>query len=210
LRQSKAASIRLADAPAGGQHAGSIRIRPDLPPTGLIEVIHKIVLPTAEPMVLYRASDDYGVSQIAVLVDVERAGSQPANPAASDESPSANSAATSEPAPLAAQTHRFELQAIRDPIVGDQLPIAGRYGLTLSPLKLAKGDRIKLTLEVTDYRGENDAGIPFGQSTLSDSLALEVSDESGVLAAIVQPDQRLAEQLTEIIQRQVGIGENSR
>ena len=42
---------------------GTIRIRPDRPPTGSAEVVHKVVLPTAEPVIEYRASDDYGLSR---------------------------------------------------------------------------------------------------------------------------------------------------
>ena len=96
--------------------------------------------------------------------------------------------------------------ASAEPIAGDRLPLAGSYALPLAPLKLAKGDRIKLTLEVTDYRGEN-KGRPSGTAELCDPLALEISDEAGVLAAISQPDQRSAEQLGEIIKRQLGIGD---
>jgi hypothetical protein len=187
---------------------GSIRIRPDQPPTGLIEVVHKVVLPTAEPVMTYRASDDYGISRLTILVDVERGGLKSVTSPANDETPVAETPVASSPAPLAAPSHRFEVFMSPQPIAGERLPANGKYGLTLSPLKLAKGDRIKLTLEVTDYRGENAKGEPQGQPTLSDSLVLEISDESGVLAAISQPDQRSADQLTEIIQRQLGIGEN--
>jgi hypothetical protein len=187
---------------------GSIRIRPDQPPTGLIEVIHKVVLPTAKPVVTYRASDDYGISRLAILVDVERSGLKSAGSPTTDEVPAADSPVVSPPAPLAVPSHRFEVLTSQEPLANERLPAAGKYGLSLSPLKLAKGDRIKLTLEVTDYRGENANGEPQGQPTLSDSLVLEISDESGVLAAISQPDQRSADQLTEIIQRQLGIGEN--
>src|SRR4029078_2115841 len=45
---------------------GTIRIRPDQPPTGVAEVVHKVVLPTAAPVVAYRATDDYGISGLAV------------------------------------------------------------------------------------------------------------------------------------------------
>jgi hypothetical protein len=92
-------------------------------------------------------------------------------------------------------------------VLADRLPLTGRYALALSPLGLAKGDRLKLTLEVTDYRGDNEQGQPVGQTTTSDALILEISDESGVLAAISEADQRSEERLTDIIGRQLGIGE---
>jgi hypothetical protein len=66
---------------------------------------------------------------------------------------------------------------------------------------------VKLTLEVTDYRGENEAGEVVGQTHHSDALVLEISDESGVLAAISSADERSEQRLTDIIKRQLGIGE---
>jgi hypothetical protein len=112
------------------------------------------------------------------------------------------------PAALAsAESRRYDILTSAEPIAGQHMPLAGSYPLALSPLKLAKGDRIKLTLEVTDYRGENDEGRPAGMAQRCEPVVLEISDESGVLAAISQPDQRSAEQLSEIIKRQLGIGE---
>ena len=71
----------------------------------------------------------------------------------------------------------------------------------LRPAKLAKDDRLKLTLEAIDYRGN----AP-GQSYMSDPLVLEISDESGVLAAISEADERSEQRLTDIIKQQLGIG----
>ena len=87
------------------------------------------------------------------------------------------------------------------------LPTEGNYSLPLSRLGLAKGDLIKLTLEVTDYRGMTTAGGAIGEAAQSNAIILEVSDESGVMAAISQADQRSEQQLTEIIKRQLGIGD---
>jgi hypothetical protein len=84
----------------------------------------------------------------------------------------------------------------------------GKHSVVLSPLNLAKGDRVKLTLAVTDYRGENDLDQPVGTTYLSDALVLEISDESGVLAAISEADERSEQRLTDIIKRQLGIGES--
>ena len=86
--------------------------------------------------------------------------------------------------------------------------------MPLAGLKLAKGDRVKLTLEATDYRGENEQGEPAGRMPVgtvqaSEPLVLEISDESGVLAAITEADPRSEEQLNEIIKRQLGIGDDS-
>lgn len=95
-----------------------------------------------------------------------------------------------------------------EPIRGDRLPLDASFTLSLSPLKLTKGDRLRITLEVCDYRGENEAGEPTGERYQSDPLVLEISDESGVLAAISEADERSEQRLTDIIKRQLGIGES--
>jgi hypothetical protein len=181
---------------------GSIRIRPDRPPSGSAEVVHKVVLPTAEPVIEYRATDDYGLSKVALVAEIERLSPATASGTAIDLGQGVVASAEEIPA----ETHRFDLLA-KGATLADRLPVTGRYGLALSPLKLAKGDRVKLTLEVTDYRGENDLGQIVGQSHESDALILEISDESGVLAAISQADERSEQRLTDIIKRQLGIGE---
>lgn len=185
---------------------GAIRIRADQLPTVAAEMIHKVVLPTAAPVITYRAGDDFGISGIAVVVDVQHdSGKGAVN--SEKESPLAEGVAA--PPALAAQSesHRFEILRPTKAITTEGLPLAGHYALPLSPLALLKGDRLKLTLEVTDYRGENESGRASGSVQRSEPLILEISDESGVLAAISQPDQRSAEQLSEIIKRQLGIGE---
>ena len=181
---------------------GAIRIRPDRPPTGSAEVVHKVVLPTAEPVIEYRATDDYGLSRIALLAEIERFDPARASGPAVDLGQGILAAAREVPA----EVRRFELLGGK-PVLSDRLPLAGRHSLALSPLGLAKGDRVKLTLEVTDYRGENEQGEPVGQSHAAESLVLEISDESGVLAAISEADERSEQRLTDIIKKQLGIGE---
>jgi hypothetical protein len=88
------------------------------------------------------------------------------------------------------------------------LPLQRRHALLLSPLKLAKGDRVKVTLETVDYRGKNKQNETLGESHKSEPLILEISDESGVLAAISAADERSEQRLTDIIKRQLGIGES--
>jgi len=178
---------------------GTIHIRPDQPPTSSIQIVHKVVLPTAEPVISYRASDDYGIARLGVVVEVER------------KTGGENAAVESPPADTI-EKHRFAVLPPGEPIRGDRLPLAGQHRLSLSPLKLAKGDRLKLALEVTDDRGQNEQGQnepgqPAGVSATSEPLVVEVSDESGVLAAISQADERSEQQLTDIIKRELGIGE---
>ncbi|MCI0358710.1 MAG: hypothetical protein L0211_09535 [Planctomycetaceae bacterium] len=181
---------------------GTIRIRPDRPPTGSAEVVHKVVLPTAEPVVEYRATDDYGLSKLALIAEVERYEHERTRGPVVDLGQGVVPSAREVPV----EVHRFDLLQGK-PLLTDRLPLASRYGLSLSPLKLAKGDRVRLTLEVTDYRGENEQGQPVGRSHAAEGLVLEISDESGVLAAISQADERSEQRLTDIIKRQLGIGE---
>jgi hypothetical protein len=184
---------------------GSIRIKPDRSPLGSAELVHQVVLPTAEPVVEYRASDDYGISALRLLLEIQR--HEDAPPAAA---PVEN---TSEgivgPAPLVkAEVAKVELLAPGTILRADRLPLASRHALQLSPLKLAKGDRVKVTLETVDYRGQDAQGKILGESHQSEPLILEVSDESGVLAAISAADERSEQRLTDIIKRQLGIGES--
>jgi len=184
---------------------GAVRIKTDRPPTAAADVVHKVVLPTAEPVIHYRATDDYGLAWLKLVVEVERHSDQPVAAAAPDESAQtgATAAATS-----ALEKQEFPVHMAAEPIRGDRLPLDSSFTLNLSSLKLAKGDRLRITLEVCDYRGENEAGQPTGERYQSDPLVLEISDESGVLAAISEADERSEQRLTDIIKRQLGIGES--
>lgn len=182
---------------------GVIRIRPDRSPSGAAEVVHKVVLPAAEPVVHYRATDDYGIAQLKLLVEVERHEDEKAvaSTPGIDQS-------TTQAAPLvAAERAEESILPKGKTLTSAKLPASGEFKLQLGKLnispKLAKGDRVKIVLEVADYRGDQP-----GVSYYSDPLVLEVSDESGVLAAISEADERSEQRLTDIIKRQLGIGES--
>jgi hypothetical protein len=71
----------------------------------------------------------------------------------------------------------------------------------LAALGLTKGDQVRVTLKATDYRG---AGK--GQSSTSEPIVLDITDEAGILAALSETDERSAKQLETIIERQLGVG----
>jgi len=48
--------------------AGTSRVLYSRSPGGAAELVHKVVLPAAEPVVHYRATDDYGIAQLQLLV----------------------------------------------------------------------------------------------------------------------------------------------
>ncbi|QDU27928.1 hypothetical protein ETAA8_30190 [Anatilimnocola aggregata] len=184
---------------------GSVRIKPDRPPTAAADVVHKVVLPTAEPVVHYRAADDYGIASLKLIAEVERRTDDNVAAAAPEES--AQTTGTAE-ATTAVEKKEFPLLTTSEPLRAGKLPLDASFALPLSSLALNKGDRVKITLEVVDYRGDNEAGQPAGERYQSDPLVLEISDESGVLAAISEADQRSEQRLTDIIKRQLGIGES--
>lgn len=185
---------------------GAVRIKADRPPAASADVVHKVVLPTAEPVIRYRATDDYGLSSIKLVTEIERHSDQKVDAASPEESAQSSSSTPAVAADLEKQ--EFPVHVAKEPIGSDRLPLDSTFTLSLSPLQLTKGDRLKITLEVVDYRGENEAGEPTGYRYQSDPLVLEISDESGVLAAIAEADENSEKRLTDIIKRQLGIGES--
>jgi hypothetical protein len=169
-------------------------------------VIHKLVVPTAAPVVSYRASDDFGISRLSLAVEIERGNQQQAltSPLADQNAPSAG-VSTKVPPPEI-EMHRFDILPAATFFRLDQLPLTGSYRLPLAPLKLALGDRLKLTLEAIDYRGEDPAGRSLGQGATSEPITLQVADETAVIAAIAEADKRSEQQLSEIIERQLSSG----
>lgn len=176
---------------------GYVRMKADDAPSCSAGVVHQVVLPSAKPVIAYRVNDDYGIAKLTLLVEIEREG---------------------EPQPASVPDRiRLPLLAAPGLLSAAALPLSDEYTLDLVKLPLEsaagsapesetipgleKGDRLKLTLEAIDFRGK----LP-GQSCLSEPLVLEISDESGVLAAISEADQRSEERLTEIIKQQLGIG----
>lgn len=181
---------------------GVVRIKSDRPPTCSADIVHRVVLPSAKPTITYRAIDDYGIAELVLHTQVERDDNEPVV-----ESDVTSGSLVDDPAEPG-ETEDTAKQSYRlldrtQPVLADGLPLVGQYELDLAPLNLEKGDRLKLTLEAIDYRGELT-----GESYSSDPLILEVSDESGVLAAISEADERSEQRLTDIIKQQLGIGES--
>lgn len=83
--------------------------------------------------------------------------------------------------------------------------VQGKHALDLAPLEVAMGDQVRVVLEVTDFRGDR-----AGRTAASDPVTLTVTDERGVLAALMQADQKSAQALDAIIHRQLGIGGDSK
>lgn len=162
---------------------GSIRIKADNRPRIMGDVVTRFVLPTGTPKIEYRASDDFGIKELSLQVEVLRG----------DKSGSAM--------PVDVVTRTMKSVPKGKWIAREAMPVREAYELDLSALSLQKDDQVRLTLQVSDYRGEGE-----GQVAQSEPIVLEVTDESGILAAISESDERSARQLDAIIERQLGVG----
>jgi len=186
---------------------GLVRVKPDRAPTGTISAVVQQLLPQATPELDLRATDDYGLSGLRLLVSIERA---PTDVPSTSETSGENSLsgnlggpATTAPPTSAAQPKPIApivLQKFSPPLRGEkQLPYLGKYNLSLAPYELKKGDQVKVVLEITD-----DRGTQAGKSANSDPIFLTITDESGVIAASSEYDERAARVLDELLKVQTG------
>lgn len=186
---------------------GLVRVKPDRVPSGTISAVVQQLLPQATPELDLRATDDYGLSQLRLLVSIERAPTDTAsaNVPGDENSLSGNLGGNAAPAPptSAAQPKPIApivLQKFNPPLRGEkQLPYLGKYKLNLAPYELKKGDQVKLVLEITDDRGSL-----AGKSANSDPIFLTITDESGVIAASSEFDEKAARVLDELLKVQTG------
>ncbi len=174
---------------------GIIRIRADRPPTGVAESVLRIVVPAAKPIISYRLNDDYGISELKLRVQIQRT-SESAGTADGDSEQVVGDSEQD-------KVVTFTLHSKDKPYLPTIDTVRATYELNLAPLMLVKGDRLKVTLDVTDYRGD----AP-GLNYLSDPLVFEVSDDAGVLGQMSEGDERLLDGLSDVLKKQLGIGES--
>jgi len=156
---------------------GHIRIEADRPPRVAAAVVTEKVLPAAKPGIVWGAADDYGLAEVRLLKQITK-----------------NSGETEQSVDVVRKVQEKEQP---------QTALRGRYVLDLAPLTLSKGDQVRVTLEVVDYRGQHP-----GMTAQSEPVVFMVTDESGILAGLIEADEKSAKQLDQIIQRQLGIGES--
>ena len=155
---------------------GQIRLKLDRLPRIVASAVTRQVLPTATPKLDFAAGDDFGVARIVAVIQVSREDG------------------TSTRRETVAQAIDEKDQPLN--IVRGQIPIP------LSAYELQKGDEIKVTLEVTDWRGS----LP-GQKGSGESVTFNVTDLNGILAQTGDEDKKTAKQLDEILRRELGIGQ---
>ena len=155
-----------------------IRVKPDARPRVAAEMLTTVVLPTGSPRLSWRVADDHGIRAVVVVL---------------------------EPVTAAGETEATSIAVAPMPpagwIAGDRLPLEGSVRVPLAALGLKKGDQVRVTLTATDYRGSGK-----GQTSSSEPIVLDITDVSGILAALSETDERSAKQLETIIERQLGVG----
>ncbi|MCA9174302.1 MAG: hypothetical protein KDB14_07420 [Planctomycetales bacterium] len=190
---------------------GQIQMRPDRPPSGSATVLHRVVLPQATPRLSIRAADDFGLRELRLRLLVEHP-QQAIETAAPGVDAGNEPPATEPPASPSASGTSETLIPIRRFVDGENspLPLELEHPLSLAPLQLAKGDRVKITLEIVDNQRRDPASDQPSQGNVfrADPLVLEVSDEAGVLAAVSETDEQSERKLNELIQQQLGIGDS--
>lgn len=160
---------------------GYIRIRADRPPRiQPPDLVTALVLPKAKPTVDFNVSDDYGLSRLAVKVQVVRK-----VPLSMDE-----------PEEMKDQVdHVARDMIVVDPKEQPKRTLSGRYALVLETFKLSPGDELKVTLEAYDYRG-----VFQPDSSISEPFVLKVTDVQGILLGMRNTDERSAQSLDNIIE----------
>jgi hypothetical protein len=168
--------------------AGLIRIRPDGLPRVSADVLTRLVLPTAAPRVVWRATDDHGLREVTLVVE----------PLPAESSTGAAAGTTASPAAVVVPL----VAASAAGWVGhDRLPVEGTVAVPLASLGLRPGDQVRLTVRAADYRGKAD-----GRTATSDPILLDITDESGIIASLSESDERSAGQLEAIIERELKAG----
>lgn len=120
--------------------AGSIRLKADRAPRVASAVVTKLVIPTAKPRLAFGATDDYGLSQIRVQIEVVRSNGE-------------------------SDVHRKVLKQVSAETAIPAV-IRDETRLDLSPYKLEKGDELRLTVEALDYRGGLEPHVGTGEPLL--------------------------------------------
>ena len=116
---------------------GTIRLRTDQPPRLAISARTRNVVATAQPPIIWSASDDFGLSRVFARIQVAR---------------------------MDGEVSETEVEVASKPERGTpQTSLRGTYPLDLSSLKLVKGDELKVTFAAYDYRGDDEPAISYSE-----------------------------------------------
>ena len=116
---------------------GTIRLRTDQPPRLAISARTRAVIATAQPPIIWSASDDFGLSRVFARIQVARADGE---------------------------VSETEVEVASKPDRGvHPTSLRGTHPLDLSALKLVKGDELKVTFAAYDYRGDAEPAISYSE-----------------------------------------------
>ncbi|MEI8227082.1 MAG: hypothetical protein WCH77_02285 [Planctomycetota bacterium] len=199
LDRSIAYEIRIVDEDGLGADmplVGSIRVKPDAPPRVTADVQTRLVLPSATPRLAWRVADDHAIAGLEIVVE-------PVSAAGDTDTQADASAEPTGPRPGRTATIPVTLSksSNKEWVGGDRLPLEGVATVKLDGLGLTLGDQVRVFVRATDYRGD-----AAGQAAESEPILLEVTDERGILAGLVESDERSIEQLDAIIDRELKVG----
>ncbi len=155
--------------------AGVLQVRADQPPNIAIATATRMVWPEAEPKIRYKALDDYALDRVTATMSVQRLGEGGAD---------------------AQPERKLDIAAA----VNHGREIEGTFNLDIDKLGVTKGDRIYISFEALDYRGD----FP-GLTMQSEPMVLEVSDREGVLESLREQEEEIERKLDQIIDAQLGI-----
>ena len=169
---------------------GQIRIRSDRKPTIIARCETQYVLPTAKPRIHFAAEDDFGLREIKMQLEIVRTSTATAD----------NASEPSEP------TSAIELYRLDDTNSTSETPpvqtsLQSSYALDLSAYSLAPEDQVRVRVIASDYRGE-----AAGESVTSEPITLNVTDLSGIYAAMYELEKRAYDTTGGLIDRQTETG----
>jgi hypothetical protein len=161
---------------------GTIRITVDTPPRIAAHTVTPYVLPEkGKPRIYFGVRDDHAVGRVWLTYEVVHGDSKSSeNVTGQGECPIYKLAEGAKP----------------------QAELQDSYGFVIAPLKVSKGDTIRVTLHAQDYRGRRE-----GKTASAEPLAFQVTDLLGFQASMLEVDKQSARELKIMIQRELGIGE---
>ncbi len=175
-------------------HEGLVRLEADRPPTVVAEVVAPLWLPTATPVIGYKAEDDFGLAELRLAIEIVR---QEGERSEDGVGRGDQQGRVDQDSILLADYRALAVAAGGGGPAKEQ----GEYPLRLEKYKLAKGDQVRARLVAVDDRGEE-----AGQAATGDPVVLNITDEAGVFAASAELDERSARQLDAILKLQSGSG----
>jgi hypothetical protein len=171
-----------------------VRVKPDRVPTASLALNSTQYLATATPQLDLRVTDDYGLRELKLRVEVIKGSNENL---AEGTTPVEGDPVVS---PMAKPIDPLTLYRFEPPLRGEKsLPFAGMHTLKLEQFQLKKGDQVKLVLEAIDDRGTRP-----GKSALSDPVFIQIGDESSILAISSEQDEKAARMIENLLKVQTG------